>query len=340
MRDVPGDSPYHLAMDRRRFLLTSLGALFGTSLVAEAQPAGKVYRIGFLALIPGENTTLMKALQERLHELGYVEGKNLIFEYRSAEGRQERLAELASELVLARPDVLVAGAGTLAPLALKAATTTIPIVFTSVGDPIGAGVVASIARPGGNLTGLTGQSADVAAKRFQLLREIVPDSRLIAMLMNPATPFAMLALKETRTAADAAHVRLEVLELKARDQLADRFESATRARASGMIVSSDPLTYELRHEISHLAAKFRLPTMYGHRDHPEAGGLISYGANRRQMYRRAAEYADKILKGAKAANLPVEQPTTFELVINLQTAKALGLTIPPSLLARADQVIE
>ena len=334
------DSLYRPGMDRRRFLLTSLAGALAVPCATEAQQQGKVYRIGFLSLIPGENKTLMRALQERLQELGYVEGKNLVFEYRSAEGHQERLAELASELVLARPDVLIAGAGTLAPLALKAATTTIPIVFTSVGDPVGAGVVPNIARPGGNITGLTGQSADVAGKRFQLLREIVPDCRLIAMLMNPATPFAMLALKETRAAADAAHVRLEILELKARDQLADRFESANKARASGMIVSSDPLTYELRHEISHLAAKFRLPTMYGHRDHPHVGGLISYGASRRQMYSRAAEYADKILKGAKPADLPVEQPTTFELVVNLKTAKALGLTIPPSLLARADQIIE
>jgi putative ABC transport system substrate-binding protein len=244
------------------------------------------------------------------------------------------------ELTLARPDVLIAGAGTLTALALKAATTAIPTVFTSVGDPVGAGVIPNIARPGGNITGLTGQSAEVSAKRLELLREVIPDSRLIALLMNPATPFAILALKETRAAAESVYVRLEILELRTRDQLVGKFESAIKVGASGMIVSSDPLTYELRHQISDLAARFRLPTMYGHRDHPQVGGLMSYGANRRAMYRRAAEYADKILKGAKPADLPVEQPTKFELVINIKTAKALGLTIPPSLLARADQVIE
>ena len=324
---------------RRAFLIASL-VLLAAPHAAEAQPAGKVARIGFLALAPEENTTLMRALQERLQELGYVEGKNLLFEYRSAEGHQQRLAALAAELALARPDVLIAGAGTLTALALKAATTTIPIVFTSVGDPVRAGVVPNIARPGGNITGLTGQSADVAAKRFQLLREVIPHSRRIALLMNPGTPFAMVALKETRAAAESAHVRLDVLELRTRDELVGKFESASNEGALGMIVSSDPLTYELRRQIADLASRFRLPAMYGHRDHPEVGGLMSYGASRRAMYRRAAEYTDRILKGAKPADLPVEQPTTFELIINLKTAKVLGLTIPPSVLTRATHVIE
>jgi len=283
---------------------------------------------------------LMKALMERLHELGYAEGKNLIITYRSAEGRQERLSELAAELVHAQPDVMIGGAGTLAPLALKRSTSSIPIVFASVGDPVGAGVVKSLARPGGNITGLTAQSADLAAKRFQLLRELIPDSQRIAVLMNPATPFAHLSLKQTETAARSVNVDLEVFELKTRDQLTARFESVVGTGASGMIVFSDPLTYELRRGIADLAAKAGLPTMYGHRDHPEAGGLISYGANRGAMYRRVAEYVDKIVKGAKPGDLPVEQPTTFELVLNLKAAKALGLTIPPSILARADQVIE
>ena len=327
-------------MDRRRFLLTSVVGGLAGPLTAGAQPAVNIARIAFLSLAPGENTTLMRALSERLHELGYIEGTNLVLEYRSAEGRQDRLAPLAAELARARPDVLIAGAGTLTALALKAATTTTPIVFTSVGDPVGAGVVPSLARPGGNITGLTGQSAEVSAKRLQLLREVIPDSRLIALLMNPATPFATLALRETRAAAERVHVRLETLELRTRDELVAKFESAVKAGASGMIVSSDPLTYELRHQIADLAARFRVPAMYGHRDHPEVGGLMSYGANRRAMYRRAAEYADKILKGARPADLPVEQPTTFELILNLKTARALGLTIPPSLLAQTDQVIE
>ena len=309
-------------------------------LAADAQQSGKVYRISFLALLPGEDVTLMKALKERLHELGYIEGRNLIFEYRSAEGRQERLTELATELAQARPDVLIAGAGTLAPLALKGVTTTIPIVFASVGDPVGAGVVASLARPGGNITGVTGQSADLAAKRLQLLRDLIPGSQIIAVLANPATPFALLALKETKVAAEILHVRLEILELKTRDQVANRFEAAIKAGAAGMIVFSDPLTTAVRQQIADLAAKFRLPAIYTYREFAEAGGLISYGPSRRDMYRRTAEYADKILKGAKPADLPVEQPTKFELIINLTTAKALGLTIPQTLLLRADQVIE
>jgi len=326
-------------MDRRAFVAGSIAFLIAP-LAAEAQPAGKVWRIGFLALIPGEDVTLMKPLRERLYELGYIEGRNLIFDYRSAEGRQQRLAELSSELVRARPDILISGAGTLAPLALKEVTTTIPIVFCSVGDPVGAGLVGSLAHPGGNITGLTGQSAEIAAKRLQLLHELIPGSQHIAILMNPATPFAQLSLKETRTAADSARVRLAIFEVKTRDELANRFEAAIAAGAIGMIVFSDPLTYEARQQIADLAAKFHMPTMYGHRDHAEVGGLICYGASRREMYRRAAEYADKIFKGARPADLPVEQPTKFELVINLKTAKALGLTIPPSLLLRADQVIE
>ncbi len=199
---------------------------------------------------------------------------------------------------------------------------------------------ASLAQPGGNTTGLTGQSADIAAKRLQLLKDLIPGSQFIAVLMNPTTPFALLSLKETRAAADTLQVRLAIFEVRARDQVASRFEAASKAGVAGMIVFSDPLTYETRQQIADLAAKFRLPTMYGHRDHAEVGGLISYGASRREMYRRAAEYVDKILKGARPADLPVEQPTKFELVINLKTAKALGLTIPQSLLARADEVVQ
>jgi ABC-type uncharacterized transport system substrate-binding protein len=327
-------------MDRRAFIGFVASGLLAVPFAAEAQPAGKVYRIGFLALIPGEDVTLMRPLRERLRELGYIEGKNLILDYRSADGRHERLTELAMELTQARPDLLIAGAGTLAPLALKGVTTTIPIIFSSVGDPVGAGLVGSLGQPGGNITGLTGQSADIAAKRLQLLEDLVPGSQLIAVLMNPATPFARLSLKETRAAADTLQVRLAVFEVRTRDQVASRFEAASKSGVAGMIVFSDPLTYEARQQIADLAAKFRLPTMYGHRDHVEAGGLISYGASRRAMYRRAAEYADRILKGTKPADLPIEQPTKFELVINLTTAKALGLTIPPSLLLRADELIQ
>ena len=329
-------------MIERRFMLvlTLALAILASVLVAGAQQPQRIYRISFLALLPGEDVTLMKALRERLRELGYIEGKNLLFEYRSAEGRQERLTELATELAQSRPDVLIAGSGTLAPLALKGVTTTIPIVFVSVGDPVAAGVVSSLARPGGNITGVTGQSADLAAKRLQLLRDLIPRSQLVAVLMNPATPFALLALKETRAAAETLHVRLEILELKTRDQMASRFEAAITAGATGMIVFSDPLTYSMRQQIADLAAKFRLPTMYTYRDFAESGGLIAYGPSRRDMYRKAAEYADRILKGAKPADLPVEQPTKFELVLNMKTAKALSLTIPTSLLLQVDHIIE
>ena len=308
--------------------------------VAEAQQSGKVWRIGYLALTPGENTSLMKALLERLHELGYSEAKNLTFEYRSAEGRPERLPQLAMELVRSNPDVLIAGFGTLAAQAAKTATTTIPIVFTNLGDPIGAGLVASLGRPGGNVTGLTDQARELPGKRLQILQELVRGAKVIAVLMNPDTPFTTLALKEAKTAAEAGHLRLQVLEARTAEQVPGRFEEAIKLGAVGLLVLEDPLTYSMRRQISELAMKFRLPTIYGYRDFAEAGGLISYGADRRQMYRRAAEYVDKILKGTKPADLPVEQPTKFELVINLKTAKALALTIPQSLLVRADEIIQ
>jgi len=327
------------AVNRRRLLLISLAGALAAPLTAETQPAGKSYRISFLALTPGEDTTSVKALVERLHELSYIEGRNMTFEYRSAEGRPERLPQLAMELVRAGPDVLIAGFGTLTAQAAKAATTTIPIVFTTVGDPVGAGVVASLARPGGNATGLSGLT-EIGGKRLELLRELIPRKQVVAVLMNPDTPFTRLALKEIKTAAEAERIRLEVLEARTPDQVSAGFEAAIKAGAGGLLVLEDPLMYDLRRQISDLAAKFRLPAVYTYRDYAQAGGLMSYGTDRRQIYRRAAEYVDKILKGAKAADLPVEQPTKFELIINLKTAKALGLTIPPSLLARADQLIE
>jgi putative ABC transport system substrate-binding protein len=324
-------------MERRDFLAGLV--LLAAPLAAEAQPAGKSYRVGFLGLTPGENTASVKALLERLHELSYSEGKNMVFEYRSAEGHPQRLPQLAVELVRGRPDVLIAGFGTLTAQAAKGATTTIPIVFTTVGDPVGAGLVASLGRPGGNVTGLSGLT-ETGGKRLQLLKELTPGKHVIAVLMNPDTPFTQLALKEVKTAAEVLHTRLEVLETRTEDEVSRQFEAAIRVGAGGLLVLEDPLMYSLRRHISDLAIKFRLPAVYTYRDYAEAGGLMSYGTDRRQIYRRAAEYVDKILKGAKPADLPVEQPSKFELVINLKTAKALGLTIPPSLLLRADQVIE
>ena len=325
---------------RLRFLVILVLGCLVAPLAADTQPpAGKSSRISVLALVPGEDTTLMTALLERLHELGYREGQNMTLAYRSAEGRPEQLAPLAMELVRAHPDVLIAGFGTLAAQAAQAATTTIPIVFTNLGDPVGAGLVASLGRPGGNVTGLTDQARDLPGKRLQLLQELTPGTQVIAVLMNPDTPFTALALKEAQTAAEAVHLRLVVLEARTADQVAGRFEAAIAAGAGGLLVLEDPLTYSLRRHLAELAAQFRLPTVYGYRDFAEAGGLMSYGTDRRQMYRRAAEYVDKILNGAKPADLPVEQPTTFELVLNLKTAQALGLTIPPTLLFQADEII-
>jgi ABC-type uncharacterized transport system substrate-binding protein len=327
-------------MRRREFIVVLSCAAAAWPLAARAQQPGKSYRVSFLALVPGEDSSLMKALLERLHELGYVEGQNMTFEYRSAEGRPERLRSLAMELVQANPDVLIAGFGTLAAQAAKAATTTIPIVFATVGDPLGAGIVTSLGRPGGNVTGLTDQARDVQGKRLQLLQELIPGKHVIAVLMNPDTPFSRLALEEAKTAAEYAHLQLKVLEARTPDQVSDRFEDAEKAGAAGLLILEDPLIYSIRRKVADLAAQSRLPAMYVYRDSAEAGGLMSYGPDRRQIYRRAAEYADKIMKGAKPADLPVEQPTKFELVINLKTAKALGLDVPDRLLALADAVIE
>jgi len=281
----------------------------------------------------------MKALLERLHELGYTD-RNMTFEYRSADGRPERLTPLAMDLVRAKPDILIAGFGTLTAQALKAATTTIPIVFTNLGDPVGAGLVASLGHPGGNVTGLTDQARDLQGKRLQLLQDVIPGKPVIAVLMNPDTPFTALAVRDVRAAAEAAHIRVDVLEARIADEVSIKILAASKAGASGLLVLEDPLTFSVRRQIADLAAKLRLPAVYGYKDFAESGGLMSYGTDRRQIYRRAAEYVDKILKGAKAADLAVEQPSKFELIINLSAAKALGLTIPPSLLLRADQVIE
>jgi putative ABC transport system substrate-binding protein len=277
---------------------------------------------------------------ERLRELGYSEGGNMTLDYRSAEGHPERLAALAAELIDGRPDVLVAGFGTLAARAAKTATSTVPVVFVTVGDPLGAGIVASLARPGGNVTGLTDQARDVQGKRLQLLLELLTDKREIAALLNPQTPFSRLALEEAQSAADQAHVHLQVLEATTAEAIVERIEVAAKTAAAGLLILEDPLIYSIRGKIAELAVRLHLPAIFVYRDSAEAGGLIAYGPDRRHIYRRAAEYVDRILKGTRPADLPVEQPTKFELVINLRTARALGIQIPPTLLALADEVIE
>jgi ABC-type uncharacterized transport system substrate-binding protein len=325
---------------RREFVTLLGGAAAAWPVAARAQQPAKSYRIGYLALLPGEDTTLMKPLLERLQELGYVEGKNTIFEYRSAEDHPERLPQLAAELVRANPDVLVAGFGTLAAKAAKAATATIPIVITSVGDPIGAALITTLSRPGGNVTGVTSQASEVVGRRLQILESVIPGNRMIAVLMNPDTPFSRLALEELRAAVTLERQRLVVFEARTADEVKVRIEAVIKAGTGGLLTLDDPLMLSVSRQIADLAANARLPTIFGSRDFAEVGGLMSYGVDRRQLNRRAAEFVDKILKGAKPADLPVEQPTKFELVINLKTAKALGLQIPDKMLALADEVIE
>ena len=325
-------------MRRREFVTLLGGAAVAWPLGASGQQGEKSYRVGYLALLPGEDAIFGKVVLKRLNELGYSQGRNMTFDYRSAEGGAERLRRLAMELVEAKPDVLIAGYGTLSAQAAKAATTNIPIVFTSVGDPIGAGLVTSLNRPDANITGVTSQASEIVGKRLQILEELVPGAQIVAVMLNPETPFSVLALQELTAAA--GRLRLAVIEARTADQVTSGIEAASQAGASGLLTLDDPLLLGLRRQIVELTAKIHLPTIYGSRDYAEVGGLMSYGVDRQQLCRRAAEYVDKVLKGAKPADLPIEQPTKFELVLNLKTAMALGLNIPATILAIADEVIE
>jgi putative ABC transport system substrate-binding protein len=320
---------------KRRAFIVGLGSAAAWPLVVQAQ--SKSYSVAYLALFDDRDAAIVR---QRLDELGYTAGKNLIFGFRSAEGQPRRLPQLIAEFIETNPDVIVAGFGTLTAKAAQAATATIPIVFTSVGDPIGAGVVQSLNRPGANITGLSSQTTELSGKRLQMLEEIAPAIRIIAVLLNPDNPFTAVALPELRNAADARGHRLEICEVRTVDQLSTSLDIAAKAGATGLTILETPMLLGLRQQIVDLAAKFRLLAIYTNRDFVSAGGLLSYGTDRRQQYRRAAELVDKILKGEKPADIPVEQPTKFELVINLKTAKALGLTIPETLLATADEVIQ
>jgi putative ABC transport system substrate-binding protein len=325
-------------MKRREFITLLGGAAVAWPLAARAQQPAKSYRVAYLSLLLASQDSAV--VKQRLDELGYTEGKNLIFDFRSAEGQSERLPQLAADFVRTNPDVLIAGFGTLTAKAAQVATASIPIVFVNVGDPIGSGIVKSLNRPGSNITGLTTQSAEIGGKRLQILEELVPRNGIVAVIMNPETPFTALALQDLRIAADARGQRLEILEVRTADQLSASIEASVKAGATGLVTLEDPLLVSLRRQIAELTVKLRLPTIYANREFAEAGGLLSYGPDRRQLYRRAAEFVEKILKGAKPADIPVEQPTKFELVINLKTAKALGLDLSPKLLALADEVIE
>jgi putative ABC transport system substrate-binding protein len=285
------------------------------------------------------NAANLEAFRQGLRELGYVEGRNYIIEYRSADGRRERFPDLATELVRLKVDVIVTR-GTPAVMAAKNATGAIPVVMAASGDPVLSGVVASLARPGGNVTGLSAIVVEVSGKRLELLREVVPGVSRIAVLFNMSNPTDALQWKETENAASSLRVQLQLLDVRKPGDFATAFDAAIKQRAGALFVGVDALTWANRRPIVDLAAKNRLPAIYAAREFVDAGGLISYGVSYPHLYHRAATYVDKILRGAKPADLPVEQPTKFELVINLKTAKALGLTIPPSLLGRADEVIQ
>jgi len=277
------------------------------------------------------------AFDKRLRELGWIEGRTIKIEYRWAEGRGERFAEIAAEFVRLKVDVIVTAGGAV--LAAKQATSLIPIVFAVAADPVGGGLVASLVQPGGNVTGLSTQTAETAGKRLELLREIVPGLRQLAIMANAGYPAAVLEMAEVQAAARTLGLEVTTLEIRRAENIAPAFE-ALRGRVEALYVCADPLVTTNRVRINTLALAARLPVMHGVREYVEAGGLMSYGPNFPELFRRAADYVDKILRGAKPADIPVEQPTKFDLVINLTTAKALGLTIPETFLVRADEVIE
>jgi putative ABC transport system substrate-binding protein len=329
-------------MDRRDAVLALL-ALGAAPLVAEAQQAAKVARIGYLSPSLASNPHLRDAFLQGLRDLGYVEGRNIVIEYRDAEGKIERAPALAAELAALKVDVIFVGGGTRVTLGAMQATKTIPIVFTGVGDPVESGLVTSLARPGGNVTGLSALSPELVGKRLELLKQAVPGVDRVAVLWRPGalgerTDKDMLAGADV--AARALGVRLQFVEAQDADEFARAFSEMSSARAGALTVLPSNRFLREHRPIVELAAKNRLPVVYTSREFVDAGGLMSYGANEPDLFRRAATYVDKILKGAKPGDLPVEQPTKFELVINLKTAKALGLTIPQSVLAHADEVIQ
>ena len=317
----------------------ALGALlFALCGLADAQQP-KIPRIGFLASFGAGPDPRSQALQEGLRELGYADGKNIVIEYRYAAGSSDRLIEFAAEFVRLKVDVIVTGS-TIAVRAANKLTKTIPIVMTGTGDPVGTGLVASLARPGGNVTGLSSIGPDLNTKRLELLKETVAGASRVAVLFNGANPSNVAALKEVEIAARALGVQIQSLDVRDAGGFEGAFDAATQQRANAVLVQRDPLNNSYPTQIVALAAKHKLPGMYPEIQFVNAGGLMSYGVSTVDLYRRAATYVDKILKGAKPADLPVEQPTKFELVINLKTAKQIGLTIPPNVLLRADKVIK
>ena len=323
---------------KRREFITLLGGAAAWPLAARAQQSAMPV-IGLMgAGSAAAQSHLTSAFLQRLRELGWTEGRELRIEYRWAEGRPQRFAEIAAEFVRLKVDLILTH-NTPPTLAAKQATSVIPIVFATAGDPVGTGIVASLARPGGNITGLSGQAADTAGKRVELLRELIPDLRHLAILADVDSPFTTRDVDETQGAARTLGLEAIAFEIRRREDIAAAFK-ALQGRAQALYVSTGPLAFVNRTRINTFALAARLPTMHGVREPVEVGGLICYGPNWPFMWGRAADFVDKILRGAKPADIPVEQPTKFELVVNLSTAEALGITVPPTLLARADEVIE
>jgi putative ABC transport system substrate-binding protein len=328
-------------MRRRKFIRSLGGAAVAWPLLALAQQAGRVPVIGFLgaswASASGEGQRLTTFV-ERLRELGWIEGRTVGIEYRWADGRAERFTEIASEFVRLNVDIIVTYA-TPAVIAVKQVTSVIPIVFAGASDPIGSGLATSLARPGGNATGVSLQTTDIVGKRLELLREIVPGLRRVATMANIGNPYSVLEMREAEAAARTLGIDIVPLDIRREADIAPAFE-ALKSRAEALYVVLDPMMNAHRIRINILALGARLPTLVPFRAFVETGGLMSYGPNQPDIFRRAADDVDKILRGAKVGEIPVEQPTKFDLVINLTTAKALGLEIPPTLLARADEIIE
>ena len=325
---------------RRELMKNAVAAVVAGPLAATAQPASKVWRIGYLGnSSPSLESNLVEAFRRGLRELGYVEGQNIIIEYRWAEGKYDRFPRFVAELVRLRVDVIVT-AGTPATLAAKQASTTTPIVMAVAGDALGAGLVSSLARPGGNVTGLSTLLPELEGKRLQLVKQVVPKLTHLAVLTNPGNPFTTINWRDMQIAAQALHIKLQPVEVREPEDFDRAFATMARERPEAFTIIGDRFLLTHRKRIVEFAAKSRLPAIYPYGEFVQDGGLMAYGPSYPAMFQRAAVYVDKILKGVKPADLPVEQPTKFELVINLKTAKALGLTIPPSLLARADEIIQ
>ena len=327
-------------MKRKITVLTLCALLLALCLSAEAQQPTKVPRIGYLGTNPrSTNPARIDAFRQGLHELGYTEGKNIIIEWRFAEANPDRLRTFAAELVRLPVEIIVT-AGPVSTRSAKQATAAIPIVMAFDEDPVGSGFAASLARPGGNITGLSALSPEISGKQLELLREIVPKLSHVAVLGNATQPGSPQALREINIAADAFRVQLQYLEIQAPKDIETAFQAASKERADAVLVLSTAILFSQRRQVADLAVKSRLSAIYNRPEYVEDGGLVSYGPSMTDLFRRAATYVDKILKGAKPADLPVEQPTKFEFVINLKAAKQIGLTIPPNVLARADKVIK